>query len=119
MNGLINQQGFAGSTFTTCWESSVFIQSKCRILGDSAIPAKAFKKVKSKSAGSFSRHLWGHLGAILNIKPYLNQEARRSGHSLNINQDELRNPPAPKKKVVWLNLQELGELEKVENTLQH
>jgi|GEM_PF-3086705 len=42
------------------------------------------------------------------------REARRSGHSLNINEDELRNPPAQKKKVVWLNLQELKKLEKVE-----
>ncbi|MEX2566164.1 MAG: tyrosine-type recombinase/integrase [Cyclobacteriaceae bacterium] len=42
------------------------------------------------------------------------REARRSGHSLNINEDELRNPPAQKKKVVWLNRQELRDLEKVE-----
>ncbi|WP_162344134.1 site-specific integrase [Cyclobacterium salsum] len=42
------------------------------------------------------------------------REARRSGYTLNINEDELRNPPAQKKKVVWLSLQELGSLENVE-----
>src|SRR5699024_5647122 len=38
------------------------------------------------------------------------KEARRSNHTLVTNEDELRNPPAKKKSVVWLNLEELKRL---------
>lgn len=42
------------------------------------------------------------------------REARRNGYdNFKLNEDELRNPPAKKKEVVWLELNELRELAKV------
>src|SRR5690606_32925565 len=43
------------------------------------------------------------------------REARRSNHDLFINEDELQNPPAQKKKVVWLYLEELKRLEALDD----